>query len=199
MGDPSEMKGDQLPAVSPKDSLVPVAPLQPTDHRTKPRSRYTVASFIKELEKKGVGRPSTYAQVVETLQSRGYVSLGLDSSGRSKQGSKSGSGSLVPSLAAFVVASLLEENVPNFVDPDFTARMEEALDDIAAGRNQVGLGLVPPREEPLESLSRASQEGNPHFCASESRRPLIKPTLHLGPVLPRGVLPGPRGFGAQRG
>ena len=88
-------------------------------HETQPPSRYTEASLVKRLEELGVGRPSTYASIIGTIQDRGYVW---------KKGS-----ALVPSFTAFSVVGLLENHFPNLVDYAFTARMEDDLDTIASG------------------------------------------------------------------
>ncbi|KAG5185654.1 DNA topoisomerase [Tribonema minus] len=96
------------------------AALTHVERHTKPPARYTEASFVKELEAVGVGRPSTYATILETLKERRYI-----------QAQKS---ALAPSLSAFVVTRLLERYFPDFVDTQFTARMEEQLDQIARGQ-----------------------------------------------------------------
>jgi len=96
--------------------------LQPRGHETKPPARFTEASLVKQLEEMGVGRPSTYASIIQTIQSRGYVW---------KKGS-----ALVPSLTAFSVVRLLREHFARLVDYDFTAAMEEDLDEIAAGEEE---------------------------------------------------------------
>ncbi|KYH46316.1 type I DNA topoisomerase [Branchiibius sp. NY16-3462-2] len=88
-------------------------------HETLPPPRYTEATLVKALEEKGIGRPSTYAATVGTIQDRGYV--------RSK------GSALIPTWLAFAVTRLMEENFPSLVDYDFTASMEEDLDRIAAG------------------------------------------------------------------
>jgi DNA topoisomerase I len=101
-------------------------------HKTTPRARYTDASLVKELEVLGVGRPSTYASIIEKLVERTYVFRGSslkasdDKSGVSPR-------ALVPSLTAFAVDNLLSTHFPEFVDAGFTAKMEAALDAIAAG------------------------------------------------------------------
>jgi DNA topoisomerase I len=89
-------------------------------HDTQPPSRYTEASLVKRLEELGVGRPSTYASIMGTIQDRGYVW---------KKGT-----ALVPTFTAFSVIGLLEGHFPNLVDYAFTAEMEEDLDAIAGGR-----------------------------------------------------------------
>jgi DNA topoisomerase-1 len=95
--------------------------LEPTSHMTQPPVRYTEASLVKELEARGIGRPSTYASIIQTIQDRGYVW---------HKGQ-----ALVPTFTAFAVVRLLEQNLPDLVDYDFTARMEDELDAIARGEN----------------------------------------------------------------
>ena len=90
-------------------------------HSTQPPARYTEASLVKELEDRAIGRPSTYASIINTITNeRGYVW---------KKGN-----ALVPSWTAFAKTQLLERYFPHLVDYDFTATMEEALDEVAAGR-----------------------------------------------------------------
>jgi DNA topoisomerase-1 len=91
--------------------------LAPSGHTTQPPARFTEASLVKEMEEDGIGRPSTYASVIQTIQDRGYVW---------KKGS-----ALVPSWTAFAVVQLLERHFDYLVDYKFTARMEEDLDVIA--------------------------------------------------------------------
>jgi DNA topoisomerase I len=100
------------------------------EHQTKPRARYTDSSLVKELEVLGVGRPSTYASIIEKLVDRTYIFRG-NTLGEQKAGVSPRA--LVPSLTAFAVDELLKTHFPEFVDPGFTAQMEEALDRIAAG------------------------------------------------------------------
>ncbi len=88
-------------------------------HQTKPPARYTEPSLVKKLEELGVGRPSTFASTIQTIQDRGYVA---------KRGR-----ALVPSFLAFSVTGLLEQHFPKLIDYDFTASMEEDLDKIALG------------------------------------------------------------------
>lgn len=117
-----------LPNLSEGDELVG-SKLSVLEHETKPLARYNDATLVKELEEGGVGRPSTYASIIEKLITRGYVFRG-----RSLPEEKAvPARALVPSLSAFAVESLLAKHFPSFVDAEFTARMEEALDEIAAG------------------------------------------------------------------
>ncbi|MGH9023758.1 MAG: type I DNA topoisomerase [Acidimicrobiia bacterium] len=110
-----------LPAVVP-DEAVDCAGLEVAAHSTSPPARFTEASLVAELETRGIGRPSTYAGVISTIQDRGYVT---------KKGT-----ALVPSWTAFAVVRLLEEHFSSLVDYDFTARMEEDLDGIARGERE---------------------------------------------------------------
>ncbi|MBV7294496.1 type I DNA topoisomerase [Corynebacterium sp. TAE3-ERU12] len=88
-------------------------------HTTNPPARYTEASLVKKMEELGIGRPSTYASIIKTIQDRGYVY---------PRGN-----ALVPSWVAFAVTGLLEQNFEDLVDYDFTSGMEDELDEIAAG------------------------------------------------------------------
>ncbi|MGH3927309.1 MAG: DNA topoisomerase, partial [Pseudonocardiaceae bacterium] len=96
--------------------------LLPEGHTTTPPPRYTEASLVKALEELGIGRPSTYASIINTIQDRGYVW---------KRGS-----ALVPSWVAFAVVGLMEQHFGCLVDYDFTAAMEDELDSIASGAQQ---------------------------------------------------------------
>lgn len=114
-------KGDAektLPNVSEGDAA-DVATAIPEGHETQPPGRYTEATLVKTMEERGIGRPSTYAATIQTIGDRGYVV---------HRGQY-----LVPTWLAFSVTRLLEENLGNLVDYDFTASMESDLDRIAAG------------------------------------------------------------------
>ena len=93
--------------------------VEPAEHSTSPPARFTEASLVRRLEELGVGRPSTYANIIETIQSRGYVW---------KKGS-----SLVPAFTAFATVGLMEQHFNHLVDYALTAQMEEDLDEIASG------------------------------------------------------------------
>ncbi len=107
-----------LPPLAENDPLA-VERLEPTGHETRPPARYTEASLVQKLEELGVGRPSTYASIMTTIQDRGYVF---------KKGT-----ALVPTFTAFGVVGLLEKHFPDLVDYEFTAEMESDLDRIADG------------------------------------------------------------------
>jgi DNA topoisomerase I len=99
---------------------VSAASLNASGHETKPPARYTEATLIKELEDREIGRPSTYASIIGTILNRGYVY---------KKGT-----ALVPAWLAFSVIRLLEEHFPRQISYEFTAGMEDVLDEIAGGR-----------------------------------------------------------------
>ena len=88
-------------------------------HETQPPARYTEATLVKTLESEGIGRPSTYASIIGTIIDKGYAQLT--------------SNALVPSFTAFAVTNLLEQHFPDVVDPSFTSKMEQTLDDISTG------------------------------------------------------------------
>ncbi|BAJ29384.1 MULTISPECIES: type I DNA topoisomerase [Kitasatospora] len=109
----------RLPQVAEGDPLA-AERLTPEGHATKPPARYTEASLVKELEDREIGRPSTYASIIDTIINRKYVF---------KKGT-----ALVPSFLSFAVVNLLEKHFGRLVDYDFTAKMEDDLDRIAAGQ-----------------------------------------------------------------
>ena len=109
----------ELPALK-KGDKVSCLSLKATEHSTKPPARYTEASLIKKLEEEGVGRPSTYASIMGTIQERGYV--------------QKENNCLVPTFTALVVDQLLKEHFPDYVNVQFTSRMEQDLDQIASGK-----------------------------------------------------------------
>jgi len=120
--DPEAALDDQethLPAVTEGEQVTPIE-IEPKGHETKPPARYTEASLVKRLEELEIGRPSTYASIISTIQDRGYVY---------KKGS-----ALVPTFTAFAVVALLEQHFADLVDLEFTARMEDDLDQIANGQ-----------------------------------------------------------------
>ena len=108
----------RLPPLAESDPL-DVLRLAPAEHSTRPPARYTEASLVKELEDREIGRPSTYATIIGTILDRGYVF---------KKGT-----ALVPSFLAFAVVTLLERHFGQLVDYEFTAHMEDVLDEIARG------------------------------------------------------------------
>ncbi|MEH1857798.1 MAG: type I DNA topoisomerase [Nostoc sp.] len=93
--------------------------LEAVGHETQPPARYTEATLVKTLESEGIGRPSTYASIIGTIIDKGYAHLVTNA--------------LIPTFTAFAVTDLLEKHFPDIVDPSFTSKMEQTLDDIATG------------------------------------------------------------------
>ncbi|MCL4239093.1 MAG: type I DNA topoisomerase [Anaerolineae bacterium] len=119
--DPSAALDDQETLLPPLKAgeQVRCKALEPVRHDTKPPARYTDATLVKALESEGIGRPSTYATIISTIEERGYLH---------KAGKQ-----LIPTFTAFAVNCLLENHFQNLVDMDFTAQMEQVLDEIAEG------------------------------------------------------------------
>ncbi len=109
---------DVLPDMAQGDAMKLIK-LDPTQHFTKPPARYSEASLVKEMEKRGIGRPSTYAAIISTIQDRGYVALHNRRFYSEKMGD--------------IVTERLAESFSNLMDYGFTAGMEEHLDDVAQG------------------------------------------------------------------
>jgi len=117
--DPASASEDViLPKLQAGDPLKLLA-MDSTEKQTEPPARYSEAGLIKELEKRGIGRPSTYASIIKTLDDRGYV--------------EKISKALHPTDTGEVVSSFLEEHFANYISDTFTAEMEDELDDIANG------------------------------------------------------------------
>ena len=147
--DPESELGDKetiLPALAEGQELS-AEKVEAEGHETKPPWRYTEASLVKKLEEEGIGRPSTYASIISTVQDRGYVFKRRNE--------------LVPTFTAFCVTRLLEEQFRDLVDTAFTAHMEDDLDEVAAGRKSwdglVGEFFFGPGEKP--GLQKRVEEG----------------------------------------
>ncbi|MEU1970898.1 type I DNA topoisomerase [Microbacterium sp. NPDC019599] len=119
--DADKADDQSLPAMAVGDVLR-MKDVEPKGHSTSPKPRYTEASLVKALEEKGIGRPSTFASIIDVILDRGYVT---------KRGQ-----ALVPSWLAFSVVRLLEQHFADLVDYDFTAALEDDLDAIARGEQQ---------------------------------------------------------------
>jgi DNA topoisomerase I len=117
----------RLPNVVEGDTLVPTR-VAPEGHETRPPARYTEATLVRELEEREIGRPSTYASIIGTILDRGYIY---------KKGT-----ALVPTWLAFAVVRLLEQHFGHLVDYNFTASMEDALDEIARGGSDMQTWLA---------------------------------------------------------
>jgi DNA topoisomerase-1 len=112
---------EEIPPLS-VDELLDLVELLPEQHFTQPPPRYSEASLVRALEEYGIGRPSTYASTLSTIQQRGYV--------------QRREGRLHPTEVGFVVNDLLVDHFPDYIDVGFTAQMEEDLDLIAAGERE---------------------------------------------------------------
>jgi DNA topoisomerase-1 len=134
--DRDEEDGEKfLPPLSEGQKLM-CEEITPEQHFTKPPPRYTEASLVKKMEEEGIGRPSTYAPTISTIQQRGYIT---------KDGKQ-----LVPQEIAFTVTDLLAEHFTDVVSLKFTAKMEQSLDDIAEGsqkRDEFLKGFFGPFQE----------------------------------------------------
>jgi DNA topoisomerase-1 len=133
----------RLPAVEQGQTLKLKA-LEPQQHFTEPPPRYTEASLVKELEANGVGRPSTYATILSTIQEREYVK---------KEG-----GRFVPTELGMVVTDLLVENFEDIFDVKYTARMEEELDEIEEGKLDWRMAMADFWQRLKQDLERAETE-----------------------------------------
>lgn len=153
-GQPEEEEGKALPPLVQGEEL-DLIQLLPEQHFTQPPPRYTEATLVKALEENGIGRPSTYAPTLSTIQDRGYVER-VDKK-------------LIPTQIGFLVNDLLVEHFPDIIDLGFTAEMEEDLDKIARGERE----WVPVLKEfygPFEkSVKRAEREmGTVEFKPEET-------------------------------
>lgn len=118
-GDKNDEKEQKLPRLAENEPLN-LNELDPKQHFTKPPPRFTEASLVKILEEKGIGRPSTYVPTIETIKKRGYVEMDKRA--------------FTPTKWGFIVTELLSKNFSDIVDEEFTARMEENLDDVEQGK-----------------------------------------------------------------
>ena len=174
-----------LPALTAGD-IVPVESLTPNGHTTSAPARYTEASLVKRLEELGIGRPSTWASIIQTVQDRGYVW---------KKGQ-----ALVPTWTAFAVVGLLENHFDELVDYENTAKIEEDLDEIAAGteRKDTWLhafyfggddaalpGLKRLVEENLDKIDAAEINTFPLGVDDNGELIVVKPGKY-GPYVKRG-------------
>ena len=149
----AEDKDKLLPTLQEGDKAE-IQSVKPEQHFTEPPSRYSEASLIKKLEAEGVGRPSTYAPTIATLSNRTYVTI------EKKQ--------IIPTEIAFTVTEILEKNFPNIVDINFTAEMEEELDEIAEGEIDWQKLLL----EFYEKFMQQIEEGKKNIVSLKLAKPL---------------------------
>jgi len=173
-----------LPDVAEGDHL-PQPDLSADGHTTSPPARYTEASLVKRMEELGIGRPSTYASIMTTIQDRGYVF---------KKGS-----ALVPTWTAFAVVNVLERQFGEYVDYEFTAKMEDDLDLIAVGEEERvpylkrfwfgdeghRKGLSAVVDEALEKVDAAEVNTFPIGMDADGEMVVAKPGRY-GPYVKRG-------------
>jgi DNA topoisomerase-1 len=122
-GEEDENREKRLPPLNEREPLG-LEQLLPIQHFTEPPPRFTESSLVKELERLGIGRPSTYAPIISTIQDRGYVEL------TNKK--------LIPTTLGRVVTELLVAHFPGIIDYEFTSSLEQKLDDIASGEKHRG-------------------------------------------------------------
>ena len=179
--------GDEREALLPplaEGDPIAVAALEPQGHTTSPPARYTEASLVKRLEELEIGRPSTWASILQTVQDRGYVW---------KKGQ-----ALVPTWTAFAVVNLMEQHFEELVDYDFTAKIDDDLDLIAAGERQKEHwlrsfyfgddtlpGLKRLVEENLDEIDAAAINTFSLGLDAEGTEVVVKPGKY-GPYVKRG-------------
>jgi len=156
-----------LPALE-KDQVLTCSEVEALGHETKPPARYTEASIVRKLEAEGIGRPSTYASIISTIQDRGYV--------------RKANNQLIPTFTALAVTRLLEQHFPQLVDLAFTAQMEQSLDDISNGEGS----RVPylkgfySGNEGLEQQVKAREEGIDPRVACTIQLDKLSPSVRVG-------------------
>ncbi len=181
--DPEAELGDQeriLPDL-PLAQKLDCKGIKTVEHVTQPPARFSEASLIKELERQGIGRPSTYASIIATIVGRDYVL---------RRGSQ-----LVPSFTAFAVVQLLEQHFARLVDTGFTAHMEDALDGISRGEGEsqpylrefyFGAPQQPGLQELLKAEIDPRQACTIPLGPDEQGRPIAVRIGRYGPYLERG-------------
>ena len=138
-------------------------------HETQPPPRYNEASLIQKLEKEGVGRPSTYASIISTIQDRGYV--------------QKSNKTLAPTFTALAVTNFLKQNFPDYVDIKFTSKMEKTLDDIARGKTdhiKYLTAIYKGKQGLKKQVEMRESEGNGKDTRSLSLKPFKGIRFHVG-------------------
>lgn len=166
-GEEDEDSEKRLPPLSEREQL-DLLRLLPLQHFTEPPPRYTEASLVKELERLGIGRPSTYAPIISTIQERGYVELSNKK--------------LIPTTLGRVVTELLVAHFPNIIDYEFTSALEQKLDDIATGEKR----WVPVLREfytPFENTLAQARQNMRNVKRDEITTDLTCPKCHQGQLV----------------
>ena len=151
-----------LPELTAGD-LLDLVRLIPEQHFTQPPPRYTEATLVKFLEERGIGRPSTYAPILSTIQDRGYV----ERDGRR----------LTPTELGMLVNDVLVQQFSDIMDPEFTAQLEDKLDEVAQGERQ----WVPVVQEFYDPLNRDLERANTGSRAAEAGRSPHRRSVFAGP------------------
>ena len=163
---------------SPRATSRPSSDVTPTQHFTEPPPRFTEATLIKALEEHGIGRPSTYAATISTIVDRGYVRV------EERR--------LHPELVGEIVTDLLVEHFGDYVDVEFTARMEEELDEVARGERAwvplLQAFYAPLRDRVDEKSARTSRRARLHDRGD--RRGLLAGPPDGHPARPERPVPG---------
>lgn len=141
-----------LPADLKEKNPTDLKKIDPKQHFTQPPSRFTEASLVKELEKEGIGRPSTYATILNTIRARAYTTL------EKKK--------FMPTELGMVVTDMLVKNLPEIMNPKFTAQMEEELDKVAHGEIE--------RDALLRSFHKAFEEDLAAFGGKDSTKKAVE-------------------------
>ncbi len=152
----------ELPKVKQGDALLLVE-VRSEGKETQPPGRYSEAGLVKELEKRGIGRPSTYASIIRTLETRGYV----DKQGRT----------LIPTATGDVVSSFIEQYFGEYISDTFTAEMENELDEIAEGKRKYEKTLKDfygPFEKAIKSKNKIEKITNMGDAPKEFPCPICK-------------------------
>lgn len=163
---PMKFEESELPELS-EQEILELLRLTPAQHFTQPPARYSEATLIKELEKNGIGRPSTYAPIISTIQERNYVE-------------KNDQKKFRPTEVGIAVNDLLVEHFPNIVDIHFTAEMEEHLDEIAGGKK----GWVPVIREFYEPFA----EGLEQKYQEVEKKTLVEETDKICPECGKNIV-----------
>lgn len=161
-------KVQQIPPLT-VDELLDLIRLWPEQHSTQPPPRYTDATLIRALEEYGIGRPSTYATILSTIEQRGYV--------RREQRRYS------PTETGFIVNDMLVENFPDLINVDFTAQMETELDDVAEGERD-WIALMREFYGPFTTALAAAEKATPAIEQVEYVD-RVCPECHVGQLLVR--------------
>lgn len=168
--DPEAALDDQESALPPltEAEKLKLDELESLSHETKPPARFTEATLVRQLEAEGIGRPSTYASIISTIQDRGYVV---------KQGSQ-----LVPTFIAMAVTQLLQNHFSQLVDYRFTAQMEQQLDEVASGEAErlPYLRKFYSGEDGLDLNVKSKEEGIDPRIACTLKLENVKPDIRVG-------------------